>query len=149
LGSVRRLRQLQVLLASRDPGFAKALSYLLSRHGVDTVGAMTLGHLDDLIERSAVTLAVFDVDTFPGDEPADAAIAATDRLVPVIAVSDRPDRSGPQNVHLLPKWRSFDRVLAEIERLHAARPRVGAIVQPEIPPGYLYPARVRATDVVA
>jgi hypothetical protein len=119
MGSVHRLRHIRVLLASRDPRFVGALNFLLDRHGVETVRTRSIGHLDELIARKGITLAVLDVDGFSRYRPAAVAAAAARRL-PVIAMSERPERIDMNGVCLLPKWGPFQNLLAAIDRAHAA-----------------------------
>jgi DNA-binding NtrC family response regulator len=149
MGSVQRLRQIRVLLASRDPRFANTVNFLLRRHGLETVRARRLGRLDELIERSAVNLAIFDVDSFSAYSPMAVAVAYARRRLPVIAMSKRPDRIAFAEVCPLPKWGPFERLLEEIERLHAERSRTETLppLGPRSTDLRLVPRRT--TDVVA
>ena len=148
MGSVQRLRQIRILLVSRDPRFANTVNFLLRRQGLETVRARRLAHLDELIERSAVSLAVLDVDSFSAYRPLVAAVAAARRRLPVIAMSERPERIDLDDVRPLPKWGPFHRLLEEIERLHAERsPMELAPPRPRSTDLPLHPSRT--TDVVA
>ena len=119
---VRPLRRVRVLVGADDPRFVAAATFVLTRRGFDVESAKPADVLAS-VERAAPDIVVLDgTDALARAGRTAAAIEGEHRATRVLLVSE--------NDHdvkaALPKWDSFARLIAEIERIYGATPRPDA-----------------------
>jgi uncharacterized membrane protein (UPF0127 family) len=110
VGSIR------VVLAASDRRFLRVASFLLGRSGFSVSSATRFADLMGAVERGGADVVVLDTSgSGRWTARAAAALDAWRSDVGVLVVSDE-STSMPD---ALPKWGSFDRIVAEIRRVHA------------------------------
>jgi DNA-binding NtrC family response regulator len=133
MGSVRRLRPIRVLLASRDPRFLCVSAFLLGRKGFSIETTRKLGQLPEVIDRRRANVVLLD-----GTGSLRAAARAADAIqalyprVAVVLVADETDGGSTPESWPLPKWESFTKIVSEIERAYiraGLRERLAPVVR--------------------
>lgn len=112
--------RIRVVLASRDRRFVRVGSFLLARRGciVESVS-------DDreLLELAEQQVDIVLIDGGRSMTSAARRAAAVQTLLPdaaIVVASDGADRNAAGQLEALPKWRSLDRVVEEVERLRTS-----------------------------
>ena len=112
----------RVLVASKDPRFARLARFLLSGRDLEVEELTTPERLPEAIQDPAVDLAILD----GADAVADAlrtANAARARRpeIPVVIAADTGGKS-PTGVRVFDRWNETEELLLDVERLLAERP---------------------------
>lgn len=125
MGTVRRLRPIRVLLASRDPRFLGVAAFLFRRKGFAVDTTRNLGELPERIERHGSNVVVLDSSNSVRAAARTATmIEASHPRVGVVLVTDEGEADGRPEPRpasrwssLLSKW-AFARIVSEVERLY-------------------------------
>jgi uncharacterized protein len=112
--------RVQVVLASKDRRFVRVTSFLLARRGCVVHTAADARELIALAEEGRVDVVL--IDAARSLTAAARRVAAVQTLLPEAAIVVATDGVEPNvsgQLDAVPKWRSLDRVLQEVERLRA------------------------------
>jgi hypothetical protein len=123
--------RIRVVLASTDRRFTRVASFLLARRGCVVQTATEERYLFELAEQGGVDIVLIDAGRSLTAAARRAAYVGT--LLPeatVVVANDGAPRSGGGQLDALPKWRSLDRVLEQVDRLKAAQGRELAYERP-------------------
>lgn len=123
IGNVRALRRLRVLVAARDRRFLRIAGFLLLRSGFEVDSTPRPHDLLSVVDRQPPDIVIID-----GSESlAEAArsVAVLEALYPyvtVIVVSDEGVSPATDNLRVFPKWKSFERLVLDLEAMHLGAP---------------------------
>ena len=114
--NVRALHRVRVVVATRDRRFLRASTFLLQRSGLDVYATHRVDDVPLLVERHEPHVVIFDA----SESLASAArmLAAIETLYPgvsLLLVSDEPPAAPATSLRVLPKWRTVERLVNEVE----------------------------------
>jgi hypothetical protein len=117
--NVRPLRPMRIALVTDDARYGSELLAAAARLGTSATVLGTAEDLESRVEALAWNVVVFDADTSLArtTRKATAFAALHPRISVGLLVRDDVDRSAG-SVRLFDKWRSADRLLGELERVH-------------------------------
>lgn len=113
--------RIRVVLASRDRRFVRVASFLLARRGCVVDSAADDRELLELAERGRADVVL--IDAARSLTTAARRVAAVQSFLPeaaIVVATDGAEPNASGQLDALPKWRSLDRVLEEVERLRAS-----------------------------
>ena len=115
-GNVRAFRPISILVASSDERFSGRLADEAGASGVTLSRVPAGSNLEVALAQSGANVVLLDVgDALGRDARVVTAFAALHPDVPVVAAAERPAAPTFCGVPMLDKWRSTDRLLADIE----------------------------------
>jgi hypothetical protein len=115
-GNVRALRPISILVASNDDPFSGRLVDEAGASGVPLSRVPADANLEVALAESGANVLLLDVgDALGRGARRVTAFAALHPDVPVVVAADRPAAPTLCGVPMLDKWRSTERLLAEIE----------------------------------
>jgi DNA-binding NtrC family response regulator len=118
-GNVRALRPPRVLLAVADRRFVRVAAFLLARHGFEVDSTKRPRELLDLMDGHPPDVVILDgTQSLAEAARLAGAIEALHPHVAVIVVAEEAGASPAANLHVFPKWTSFDQLAVNIERMH-------------------------------
>jgi DNA-binding NtrC family response regulator len=126
LGNVQAIHRLHVLVAAQDRRFQRMAGFLLARAGLKVSMLRKVSDVLSTVERSRPDVVILDATGSLSEAARTAAVVEAlhaGTTVVLVAEDHIPEVT---NLHVHPKWESFDELAANLERMHVGLTEVRA-----------------------
>ena len=125
LGNVQALNRLHVLVAAQDRRFQRMAGFLLARAGLKVSMLRKVSEVLSTVERNRPDVVILDATGSLSEAARTAAVVeALHAGTTVVLVAEDDHIPEVTNLHVHPKWESFDELAANLERMHVGRTEV-------------------------
>ncbi|HXL44639.1 MAG TPA: hypothetical protein VN960_11360 [Gaiellaceae bacterium] len=127
LGNVQALHRLHVLVAAQDRRFQRMAGFLLARAGLKVSVLRKVSDVLPTVERNRPDVLILDATGSLSEAARTAAVVeALHAGTTVVLVAEDDHIPEVTNLHVHPKWESFDELAANLERMHVGLNEVRA-----------------------
>ena len=127
LGNVQAIHRLHVLVAAQDRRFQRMAGFLLARAGLKVSVLRKVSDVLPTVERNRPDVLILDATGSLSEAARTAAVVeALHAGTTVVLVAEDDHIPEVTNLHVHPKWESFDELAANLERMHVGLNEVRA-----------------------
>jgi DNA-binding NtrC family response regulator len=119
LGNVQAIHRLHVLVAAQDRRFQRMAGFLLARAGLKVSVLRKVSDVLPTVERNRPDVVILDATGSLSEAARTVAVVeALHAGTTVVLVAEDDHIPEVTNLHVHPKWDSFDELAANLERMH-------------------------------